>query len=236
MMLVTSIESNSPKRRLSPPTTLSRVQSYPEHHKGRELLEQYISGIFHAAYNARILESLPILFGLERDGYYEAALGLRSASAEDLFCEQYLEQSVEQLVHYSYGVKADRAQIMELGNLVATEPGCSALLYIIVAAAMHEAGIKYLIFAANKRVRSSIQRCGFTPKVIQAADQSRLGAKGKNWGSYYEGEPVVMLADIELSIEQAAADSVMNKALVEYMHVIPDLADSIRIYMLRGLR
>ena len=207
---------------------LFEVKAVPEGHDGRERLEQYISSIFSAAYGARILEYLPLLFSLENGSGRQAALGLRSANCGPLFCEQYLDKSAEQYVEILYGKEAPRSQIMEMGNLVATQAGLSGLLYIIIAAAIHEAGIDYLMFAANKRVRNSIARFGFTPRTIHAAEQSCLGEKGLEWGCYYEGEPVVMLADIPRTMEQIQAQPALQKLVGRYQYVIPSLADSIR--------
>ena len=202
----------------------------------REKLEQYISGIFQAAYGARILEYLPLLFSLESDGDKQAALGLRSASGTPLFCEQYLDADAEYYVESLYGREVARRQIMELGNLVATEPGHSGLLYIIITAAIAEAGVPYLMFAANKRVRNSIARSGFTPKSIQAAHRSRLGTQGLDWGRYYEGDPLVMLADIALTMRQIRAQPRLKEIVDAYQFAIPALADSIRIHVLSGVR
>ena len=194
----------------------------------REALEQYISAIFSAAYDARILEYLPLLFSLEQDQRYSAALGLRSASVGPLFSEQYMDSAVEDEVLALYGVQVRRRSIMEMGNLVASSAGQSVLLYLLVIAALHEAGVGYLLFAANKAVRASIRRSGFTPKILCVAEQDRLGAQARNWGAYYQGEPFVMLADVSLGMEQAMAQPVMRKVIAAYRHAIPVLADSIR--------
>jgi hypothetical protein len=212
------------------------VRACPETDVGRERLEQYISGIFNAAYGARILEYLPLLFQLECNGAKQAALGLRSAAVAPLFCEQYLDAPAQQQVETLYGRRVSRPQIMELGNLVATEPGYSGLLYIIITAAIHEAGIEYLMFAANKRVRNSIARCGFTPRTIQAAQRSRLGTQGLDWGRYYEGDPIVMLADIALTMRQIASQPKLQGVVDAYQLVIPALADSIRTHLGSGVR
>lgn len=214
------------------PGLLPSVKACSNSHREREGLEQYISSIFSAAYGARILEYLPLLFSLESDGVNQAALGLRSAHHGPLFCEQYLDVCAQQHVRELYGREAGRGQIMELGNLVATEPGHSGLLYIIITAAMHEAGIEYLLFAANKRVRNSIARCGFTPREIRAAQQSRLGSQGLAWGRYYEGDPVVMLGDIALTMRQINTQPALQGIVDAYQFAIPALADSIRIHML----
>ncbi|MEH6582990.1 MAG: thermostable hemolysin [Halioglobus sp.] len=194
----------------------------------REALEQFISSIFSASYGAKILEYLPLLFSLMDGKHHTAALGVGSAAAAPLFCEQYLDTAVEDQVMTLYSQRVGRRDIMELGNLVSTTSGQSALLYLLVAAALDEACVGYLLFAANRAVRASIRRSGFTPKIIHVADSRRLGVEAANWGSYYEGEPIVMLADIALTIEQARCQPVMCKLLDSYSHAIPVLADAIR--------
>lgn len=220
----------SPSYVASAPIDLPKVYPTIGSSEYRESLEQYISSIFQAAYGAKILEYLPALFCLRQGQSYTAALGLGSAAAAPLFSEQYLQTSVEEQVQTVYGKKASRHNIMELGNLVASAPGQGPLLYLLIAAALYEAGVEYLVFVANKTVRSSIERSGFTPVAIQAAASTSLGRSAKCWGTYYEGDPVVMLADIELSKRQAMSQPLLRKTLGHYEAEIGLLADVIRSY------
>lgn len=212
------------------PSGLPKVYATVASNQHRESLEQYISSIFQAAYGANILQYLPALFCLRQGHSYTAALGLGSAASSPLFSEQYLQTSIELQVHTVYGKKASRHNIMELGNLVASAPGQGPLLYLLIAAALHEAGIEYLVFVANKTVRLSIERSGFTPVAIQAADPASLGRSAKCWGTYYEGDPVVMLADIELSQRQALSQPLLRETLKQYEAEIGSLAGVIRSY------
>jgi hypothetical protein len=193
----------------------------------RERLEQYIACIFHASYGARILEYLPLLFSLERDGTFCAALGMRSAAAAPLFCEGYLERPVEAEVLAHYGGHCERRHIMELGNLVASGTGQGALLYLLVAAAAHRAGVRHLLFCANRAVRLSIRRSGFTPLAIGPALPERLGAESGRWGSYYDGKPLVMLGDLALTAQQAAAQPAQREVLRRYSASVAALAAEI---------
>jgi hypothetical protein len=213
------------------PGELPIVAACPAPASQREHLEQYISSIFNSAYGAKILEYFPLLFGLQYHGDYVAALGLRGAASGSLFCEQYLDSSVEREIERLFAARATRGEIMELGNLVSSQPGQSPFLYLLITFSMHRAGVKYLTFTANKAVRSSIRRSGFTPKIIQLAERDRLGLQGEYWGTYYEGEPFVMLADIALTVGQAMAQPHMRKVLALYEAAIPGLAITIREYM-----
>ncbi|MFK8049005.1 MAG: thermostable hemolysin [Halioglobus sp.] len=194
----------------------------------REPLERYISSVFQAAYGAKILDYLPLLFSLSQpNGHYSAALGLGSAAHGSLFSEQYLNHSVENYIDDHFACQCGRQNIMELGNLVSSYSGQSAFLYLLVTAAMAQAGVEYLLFCANKTVRASIKRSGFTPVVIDQAHPERLGGRASDWGSYYEGEPMVMLGDIKLSLAQASAQPFMRDVLKIYADPIATLSNVI---------
>ncbi|MFU8764474.1 MAG: hypothetical protein ACNA7T_08130, partial [Haliea sp.] len=55
---------------------LPRLEVCPESHPRRERLEQYIAGVFQAAWDARVLGFLPLLCSLQQRGHFSAALGL----------------------------------------------------------------------------------------------------------------------------------------------------------------
>lgn len=209
---------------LSPLTAHSCAPCDP----GREKLEQYIAGIFQAAYGATVLEYLPLLFSLEQEGCIQAALGLRSARQESLFCEQYLEGSLEDSVEKEFGRTVNRGQLMELGNLVSSRPGQAVALYLLVVAALDQAGISHLVFAANRAVRLSIRRCGFATRDLGTADPALLGEGARQWGSYYEGGPRVVLADIRQAAKYGAQHPAIGELWRREQPAIVSLADAIR--------
>jgi hypothetical protein len=214
----------------SPVETWPTVRPSFESDKGREKLEQYIAGVFYACWDAQILEYLPLLFSLERETGYSAALGVRAAGKSHLFCETYLDTPVEQQVKRVHGYDCPRSGIMELGNLAASSAGDGALLYLLVTHALHAAEIRFLLFTANRAVRHSIRRTGFTPVALGSADPNRLQDEGSRWGRYYEGDPQVMLGDISLSWEQSQAEPALRKTLEQHAPLVEELAETIREY------
>lgn len=200
----------------------------PETHPRRERLEQYIAGVFQAAWGARVLGFLPLLCSLQQQGHFSAALGLRSANHGPLFCEQYLARPALEEVDALYGGRCLPGNLMELGNLAASHPGQGALLYLLVTAAIHDAGIRYLIFAANRAVRVSIRRSGFTPLTIGPARAECLGAAAASWGRYYDGDPRVMVGDMALTRQQVLAQPELEATLRQYQASIAVLASAIR--------
>jgi len=209
-------------------SVLPLLGAFPETHPGRERLEQYIAGVFQAAWDARVLGFLPLLCSLQQQGHVSAALGLRSANHGPLFCEQYLSRPALEEVEALYGGRCLPGNLMELGNLAASHPGQGALLYLLVTAAIHDAGIRYLIFAANRAVRISISRSGFTPLTLGPASAERLGAAAASWGRYYDGDPQVMVGDMALTRQQVLAQPRLATALRQYQASIAALASAIR--------
>jgi len=196
--------------------------------QSREAVEQYISSIFHATYGATVFEYLPLLCSLERHGHHSAALGLRAAQRATLFCEQYLDRPVQSYIQEQFGGEPDRSTIMELGNLVASKPGQAMFLYLLVAAALNEAGVKYLLFTANKPVMTSINRCGFSPRVLCDANPAKLGSAADKWGSYYQGKPKVVLGDIKHAIRHGRRTPWIDQLWQEHGRLIGQLADTFR--------
>ena len=194
----------------------------------RERVERYIASIFSAAYGATVLEYLPLLVYMEQDSGFQAALGLRSASHNALFCEGYLDAPLERQVSREFGRSVNRGQLMELGNLVSSRPGQAVSLYLLVVAALGQAGISHLVFAANRAVRVSIRRCGFVTRELCPADPVVLGDHAAQWGSYYEGNPRVVLADIPQAIEHGKHHPVICAVWEREAIVIDALADAIR--------
>jgi hypothetical protein len=194
----------------------------------REPVERYIASIFHAAHGASVLEFLPLLVFMEQDRALQAALGLRGANNARLFCESYLPESVEKHVADTFGRTVNRSQVMELGNLVASQPGKAVSLYLLVVAALGQAGISHLVFAANRAVRLSIKRCGFITREVCAADPAQLDGKAQHWGSYYEGDPKVVLADIAQAVEHGRCHPRISVLWQREKLAIDSLADAIR--------
>ncbi len=105
----------------------------------REDVQRYIAGVFQISYGAQVQDFMPLLVSLREQGHLTAALGLRGAASGQLFCEQYLDEPVETHVQRVFGRQVQRGRILEMGSLVASNPGHAALLYTLVGAAMYEA-------------------------------------------------------------------------------------------------
>ena len=195
----------------------------------REQVQRYIAGVFQISYGAQVNEFMPLLVSLRDRGHLSSALGLRGASGSRLFCEQYLDEPVEAHVQSIFGQQVARDRVLEMGNLVASNPGHAALLYTLVGAAMYEAGMDYLLFTANRAVRLSLKRSGVSSVPIAPADRSRLGASGSEWGSYYNGDPQVMLGDVRVAMASCTKNPVIGSVLAFYQDIINELVHVIQL-------
>jgi hypothetical protein len=93
---------------------------------------------------------------------------------------------------------------------------------------MYEAGVDYLLFTANRAVRVSLMRSGFASVPIASADRSRLGAASEDWGSYYNGQPQVMLGDVRAAMKACMAKTAVRNILSEYHDSINELVEIIQ--------
>ncbi len=197
----------------------------------RDEVQRYIAGVFQMSYGAQVTEFMPLLVSLreQEKGHLTSALGLRGAAGNRLFCEQYLDDPVETHVQAIFGRQVQRGRILEMGNLVASNPGHAALLYTLVGAAMYEAGMDYLLFAANRAVRISLKRSGMTGVPIAAADRSRLEASACDWGSYYNGDPKVLLGDVRVAMDSCRVNPLVACILAFYQDTINELVEIIQL-------
>lgn len=194
----------------------------------REDARRYIAGIFRISYGAEVSQFMPLLVGLRENGSLTSALGLRGAARSPLFSEQYLDQPAEAHVASLFGTTVGRERILEMGNLVASNRGHASLLYTLVGAAMYEAGVDYLLFTANRAVRISLKRSGLDSVPIASADRSLLGAAGDKWGSYYNGDPKVMLGDVRTAMERCTSRPETRDLLRHYRASIDELVTVIQ--------
>jgi hypothetical protein len=70
----------------------------------------------------------------------------------------------------------------------------------LAAVALDLAGCKQLVFTANETVRRSISRGGFSARFLADANVEKITGADQ-WGSYYQGRPQVMVADIPASAQ-----------------------------------
>lgn len=152
-----------------------------QHHAGRRLAEQYIADKFRQEHHASIDQFMPQLLTLNCLGLFSAAVGLKPAAGEPLFVEHYLDLPAEQALGRLIGHRVERSRMTELGNLVSTRRGSSQLLFVVLMAMLHRAGINWVIFTASSQVQHLLQRLNLATLCLCPADKRRLPDGGSRW-------------------------------------------------------
>ena len=192
-----------------PVATPAMLQTAPQHgvlqlittdSPRRATLQQFIAAGFAGHYGARVSQFMPHLLGVSLNGDWQAALGVRFASSERLFTEQYLSAPAE-LALAQQGIVATRHSLAEIGHLYAEQRSALMQLFVLMVQALHQLTVRHLLFAATADLKRLLRRHGIELTEIAVADPACLGEQANAWGSYYATKPDVCL----LSVVQAAA-------------------------------
>jgi Thermostable hemolysin len=166
-------------------------------HPGRERAQRFIEETYCSAYGSIITNHYPAIVSvLDDGGNILGAVGFRDAACETLFLEQYLSERIEQAVAGHLQETVSRDAIVEIGNLVSSGRGASALLFTALASYLATSGYRYAVVTATTQLRRRFERMGFETHVLGAADPTVLADNGTSWGAYYKCGPKVLVGAI----------------------------------------
>jgi hypothetical protein len=171
-------------------------------HPARASIQQFIADRFRAQYAADLQHFCDVLIGSRgADGRWVAAVGLSHLASMQAFLEQYLERSVEEEISLrqadtNESLLVCRSEIVEFGNLAATQPGASRALILKLAPFLRAQKIRWVTFTGPRSLFNSFIKFNYKPVVITTADPARLRGNRNIWGSYYESSPKVMFGDV----------------------------------------
>jgi hypothetical protein len=158
----------------------------------RKRVEALIRHVYAQTYGGDIDITYPTLMSLrDADDRILAGVGFRPAASGPLFLETYLDQPVEQLIPGS----PDRSAVVEIGNLAAAEPGASYLLFMALAAYLHDQGFEKAVVTATRPLRRLFRHIGFDAVELGRAQAGRIGNAGA-WGSYYANDPRIVSGNV----------------------------------------
>lgn len=168
------------------------VSVYPAFARDRQIVEDFIIGIYARAYGARIGVHYPVLMSVrDEDGKILAALGFRYAAQEALFLEQYLAQPIEQVL------QVPRCGVTEIGNLASDGGGASLFLFAALSAYLHHKNQTHAVVTGTQFLERRFHDLGLKPQRLAPADPARLLQKDENWGTYYDTDPHVMAGRVD---------------------------------------
>ncbi|MHC8367160.1 thermostable hemolysin [Pseudomonas sp. ZT5P21] len=175
---------------------LSLARALPDEPQ-RPVFEAFIQQRFRKAHGADIRHFMPELFGM-RNAADElcAVAGVRLADSGHLFLERYLDELIDPLISVAADRPVNRADIVEVGNLAASDTGSARMSIIAITYLLAMGGLEWVAFTGNIGLVNSFHRLGLKPVTLCAADPVRLGDDRHNWGSYYESKPWVHVGNI----------------------------------------
>ncbi|KAA0980279.1 thermostable hemolysin [Pseudomonas sp. ANT_H12B] len=163
----------------------------------RPVFEAFIQQRFRKAHGADIRHFMPELFGMSNaQGELCAVAGVRLANSGQLFLERYLDEPIDPLISAAADRPVDRAGIVEVGNLAASDTGSARMSIIAITYLLAMGGLEWVAFTGNIGLVNSFHRLGLKPVTLCAADPERLGDDRHSWGSYYESKPWVHVGNI----------------------------------------
>jgi hypothetical protein len=189
------------------PTTMRQAQvSTSLHQESSEYrfeLERFITQKFADTHSAVIRSFMPRLIALSNGDETTATIGIRSASENALFLEQYMEWPIEEAISSTCLTAVNRKDIVEIGNFAAKNVSAGGLLFTLLALSLRKSGFKWMTFTATTEIEKLIGRLGCEPVILSDALPEKLAGDPADWGAYYLRAPKVMICNLEHTIVNA---------------------------------
>lgn len=175
-------------------------------HTTRSEVEAFIADAFQREHRANVNHFMPVLLTLQSSqGELQAVAGLRTATQQKLFLEQYMDLPIERMIASVLRKPVDRQHIVEIGNLAANRQGASRYLFVALTALLMQWDLPWLSFTGTRQVHNVFKRLGLNPVSVCPANKSRLSIDSSEWGSYYDKDPHVMIGDVQGGYNQLVA-------------------------------
>jgi hypothetical protein len=166
-------------------------------HPERAEVEDFIAQVYSERYGATLRSFLPRLLAFrDASGRLQAAVGLRRGREGTLFVEQYLDTPAETAVNLRLGRPVRRDELVEVGSFASRSPGDAREVIVLITGLLHEAGVRWVLFAATRQLRNAFDRLRLATVVLAEARSDRLQGDAGQWGSYYDAQPQVLFGDI----------------------------------------
>jgi hypothetical protein len=169
----------------------------------REHAQAFIRDVFARHYGASVSAFAPNLLLLEMGERITAAVGWRAASSGPLFLERYFDAPIEAAMAERAAQPVRRSRIAEVCNLAADKPGSSPRVIHALASLLDRLGYEWVVFTATQELVRIFTRLGLPLLALAPADPARLGEAAREWGCYYDTQPVVVAGKIRLGLERA---------------------------------
>lgn len=194
---------------------MHRLQWVDAAHPQSNAVRQYVYRRYKRAFNAQLDEFMPVFLTLFETEKIVSVCGIRAANSDELFLEQYLDESAEVLVRKALGAHVERSQLIEFGQLASFSMGFSKAHFHLMAQMLIEKGYHYCIFTATQPLMALMKRMGLSLNIVHAADDSRV-INSSRWGTYYQYQPQIVVGRLQDGIQVLSPQSTVSPIGVMY--------------------
>lgn len=165
---------------------------------GRCALEAEIRECYAHHFGARVEEFMPWLLRVtRRDDGTRGVIGLRPASRERLYLEDYLARPVEEAIAGVTGHPVSRTAVVEIGQLAVESRQVVVPLFRELVPFLLQQGFGWVCFTATGPVRSLLARAGLGGCELAPATEACVAGRQDAWGDYYRHDPRVIVGDLQ---------------------------------------
>lgn len=165
-------------------------------------VNRFIRQQYFLAHGANLGHLMANLYALEeQDGTLLGAVGLDDFGGSPRLVECYLKQPAEVYLSQHLGMSVAREQIMEAGNLAATNLTGAVLLTAFLFDEAHRQQKIWALFTATSAVRLALKRIGIPHESLLSATLDCVSGDYGSWGTYYEQDPQVVLVNIREGLQ-----------------------------------
>lgn len=167
-----------------------------------DAVRQHVSTRYRQAFFADLQQYMPAYLTLTDHDQIMSVCGVRQASMERLYLEQYLDDDADKLVSNAFHCDVRRDNLVEFGHLASFAQGLSTLHFYLIAQMLVERGFEWCIFTATEALHTMMARLGLEPQLIAQADKSKVPDANTTWGAYYEHHPRVLAGNLVKGLER----------------------------------
>ncbi len=163
----------------------------------RRRIEARVQEGFCMHFGAAIHEFMPELAVYRHADGSSGIVGIRRASTEPLFLENYLDRPIEAEIAALAALPIERERIAEIGQFVVDDRDIVGDLFRDIVPFLLDNGFEWVTFTATGVIRALLARIGFHGKPVARAEAARLGSDTSHWGSYYDKDPMVIVGRLD---------------------------------------
>jgi hypothetical protein len=179
----------------------------------RSDIEDFITNTYLDVFGARLNGFLSVLVAGQRTGEpVSMAFGLTPAVDSPLFLENYLAESIEDILSRATGSDIDRSEIVELGNLALSDRRDLNSAFQGMAQFCHDQGYRYVVCTATRILRLIFINAGISPMYLADVCFNDVVRDGTHWGNYYRYSPQIVVGDVRNCLNQLTIGEMINVA------------------------